>query len=447
MYTLPKNSRSLRWSERSFRPLLTVGLVLAGMGLSGLNTASASGTLGVSELTRETLSRHPSLRVAQAREDVAQSAVDAAQWQFWPTPRVGLERVENTGGGSSSGGATVGILSLQQPIWTGGRLTAGLKRAESNVLRSTAETQEARVLLAERVIQSWSEAVVALRKIEAQKLSLQRHERLLEMVDRRLAEGASAQADASLAKSRIEVLQSDIMLLNAQRDAALDKLRSLTGRSLSAKDLVLSHQKPVVVNQTLETLVQMAIGVSPQIQKAEYLVEVAKADVDSAKAALMPEVVLRYEHRYSSDPTESAAAANRLYLTLNTNLGAGLSGFTGVNTAAAELSAAQQEIDQQKEALTERVQADFTLVQAAQARLKGLTFAANAAAEVLDSYERQFLAGRKQWLDLMNAAREQAQSESQLADALGALELSSLRLVLWTGGVDALVQVRAQNAR
>ena len=62
-----------------------------------------------------------------------------------------------------------------------------------------------------------------------------------------------------------------------------------------------------------------------------------------------------------------------------------------------------------------------------------------ASVEVLDSYERQFLAGRKQWLDLMNAAREQAQSESQLADALGALQLSGWRLALWMAGVDRLL--------
>jgi len=101
---------------------------------------------------------------------------------------------------------------------------------------------------------------------------------------------------------------------------------------------------------------------------------------------------------------------------------------------------------EQEQVLAEQVQLDFTLVQAAQARLRGLTLATQASADVLDSYERQFLAGRKQWLDLMNAAREQAQSESQLADAMGALELSSLRLVLWTGGVDALLQVKPMSA-
>jgi adhesin transport system outer membrane protein len=85
------------------------------------------------------------------------------------------------------------------------------------------------------------------------------------------------------------------------------------------------------------------------------------------------------------------------------------------------------------------VQLDFTLVQAAQGRLEGLGSATRASVEVLDSYERQFLAGRKQWLDLMNAAREQAQSESQLADALGALQLSGWRLALWTSGVDGLL--------
>ncbi len=39
-----------------------------------------------------------------------------------------------------------------------------------------------------------------------------------------------------------------------------------------------------------------------------------------------------------------------------------------------------------------------------------------AAGEVSTSYDRQFLAGRKSWLDVMNAARELAQTATQLAE-------------------------------
>jgi outer membrane protein, adhesin transport system len=422
---------------------------LAAALLVSVHSYSLANPVGVADLTQFTLGHHPSLRGAAAKNDAAQQSVEAAKWQFWPTPSLGFESVQDGRSQAVQGDKTVGVFKLQQPIWTGGRLTSGLQKAETSALVAQADTLELRQALASRVVQAWSEAVVALRKLDAQRQSLERHQRLLQMVERRLAEGASAQSDAALARSRIELLQADIQLIEAQRDSAFDRLRLLTGKSLNAKDLAWAHEPQPVVRLTLLELVDRAKSMSPQIQKSLHTTAMARADVALAKSSLMPEVSLRYEHQTGSLSVPNAPSSNRVFLSVNSALGAGLSAMSGVNAAVAQLNAAQEQIAEQEQNISEQVQLDFTLLQAAQARIRGLSMASQAAAEVLDSYERQFLAGRKQWLDLMNAAREQAQTESQLADALGAFELSSLRLVLWTGGVDALLQVRsaASNGR
>jgi adhesin transport system outer membrane protein len=61
-----------------------------------------------------------------------------------------------------------------------------------------------------------------------------------------------------------------------------------------------------------------------------------------------------------------------------------------------------------------------------------------AAADVSTSYDRQFLAGRKSWLDVMNAARELAQTETQLADLQSTLVVVTWRLAAYTRGIDAV---------
>jgi adhesin transport system outer membrane protein len=409
--------------------------------MATVGSVAPTGPLGIAELTQATLAQHPSLRTAASRAEASRAEVEAAKWQFWPAPSIGVERLQS-GGTGDDGDKTVGVLRLQQPLWTGGRLTAGLQRAQSNALQVEAESLEVRQSLVARVIQAWSEAVVALRKLDAQHQSLERHQRLSQMVERRLAEGASAQSDAALARSRIEMLQAEIQLLQAQRDSAVDRLRLLTGQTIEAKDLALAHAAQSQARLTLGDLIEQAKAISPQLQKTLQASEVARANVGLAKASLLPEVVLRYEHQTGNFSSSNISNTNRVFVTLNSALGAGLSSLSGVNAAVAQLTAAQEQIAEQEQALAEQVQLDFTLAQAARARMRGLAMATQASSEVLDSYERQFLAGRKQWLDLMNAAREQAQSESQLADAMGALELSSLRLVLWTGGVDAMLQVR-----
>jgi outer membrane protein, adhesin transport system len=410
-------------------------------------SASASGSIGVADLTFATLSHHPSVRGAGARNQAAQLGVEAAKWQYWPTPSFGIERVQSGADSLGQADRTVGVLGFNQPLWNGGRLAFGLKRAEFLALQAEAETQEVRQLLATRVIQAWSDAVVAMRKIEAQNQSLEAHDRLLQMVERRHAEGASAKADVALARSRIDLLQADIEVLYSQRDAAMDKLRLLTDSQVKYENLVKSHELSALSGLTLADLLYQANKISPQIQKNQYLIEVARTEVNVAKASLKPELSLRVEHQQNSNNASGPSSENRIFISLNSNLGAGLSSLTGIGQAVAQVSAAEEESAVQMQALSEQVQLDWALIRAAKLRIRGLTLAAKAGEDVLESYERQFLAGRKQWIDLMNAAREQAQTKSQLADAMGAKELSSLRLILLSAGEEALLMVKPQTAQ
>lgn len=405
----------------------------------------ASAPLGVSELTTVAVQQHPAVRSAKAKQNAADLGVDTAKWQYWPTPSFGLERVQADRTLPGQKDQTVGVFGLRLPVWNGGRLDAGLRRAESRALQTQSESQEVLQSLALRVIQAWSEAVVAMRKIEAQGQSLQAHQRLLQMVERRAAEGASARADVALAQSRIDLLNADIQLLETQRDAALDKLRALTALPLQSDQLSRRHELPVFDANELTVFLDKAKAASPTLRKTQLQVLVADAEVASAKAALMPDLSLRLEHQQGNTSITAPSSTNRVFLSLNSNFGAGLSSVSGVELASAQRMAAQEEVAVQEQLLKEQVQQDWSLIKASELRLRGLTSASQAAADVLESYERQFLAGRKQWLDLMNAVREQAQTTVQLADAKGALELSSLRLTLLAGGVNALLQVKTAD--
>jgi adhesin transport system outer membrane protein len=58
--------------------------------------------------------------------------------------------------------------------------------------------------------------------------------------------------------------------------------------------------------------------------------------------------------------------------------------------------------------------------------------ALQASQSVLESFERQFNAGRKSWLDLMTIAKDVAQNETQLAELRGSQLQTSWRLQILT---------------
>ena len=319
-------------------------------------------------------------------------------------------------------------------------MLGNLARSEARAAIAEADLREVRQQLALRVVQAWSEALVASLKRKAYRSSRNMHERLLRLVESRSSEGIAAQADVALARSRLDTLNAEFDATTAQLETALERLRLLSGRSLRSDMVESAVDQPLPKREPgLPALLVAARDQSSGLAKAQAQIKVAQADIQVARAALSPEVYLRLERQYGNHSQASSTAVNRVFIGLSTALGGGLSSLSGVDAATAQHEAAQADLQSQQLAVDEQVQADHKLAQAANRRRIGLESARLAAEDVLASYERQFLAGRKQWIDLMNAAREQAQSDAQLADALGADQLANWRLALLSRGVDAVL--------
>ena len=94
----------------------------------------------------------------------------------------------------------------------------------------------------------------------------------------------------------------------------------------------------------------------------------------------------------------------------------------------ARLKAAQQSVEQSLDSL-------MTNEDSIQRRLQSLTSAMATTEAVADSYGRQFLAGRKSWQEVMNAAREEVQMLVQVADLQAAYLVISWRRTLLVEGL------------
>jgi adhesin transport system outer membrane protein len=74
----------------------------------------------------------------------------------------------------------------------------------------------------------------------------------------------------------------------------------------------------------------------------------------------------------------------------------------------------------QRRALREQIVHAYRLHKSIPERKRLLTSALASSQLALESFERQFAAGRKSWLDLITAARDVAMHEAQIADLKGA---------------------------
>ena len=371
----------------------------------------------------------------------AAAGVESARWQFYPTPSVSLENATTSGTDPSyQGDNRVATLRLQQPLYSGGRLTAGADKAQASLDQSQAALEESRLQLSLRVVQAYGEWLSAHLKVQASQKNEDSHNRLLRQVQRRIDEGVSAESDRVLALGRLDAVRAEVTAAQVQGDMALARLGQLLGRPIVGAALTSTVATPRPVSAQTAALLEQALGQSAALQKAQSQVRVQEATVVERRADLLPEVYLRAERQYGNFNFTNGAPVNRLFVGVSSRLGAGLSGLSNVAAARSQLEAALAEVQVQTRNLNEQVLADHAQFMATERRLASVQASLRSAQSVSESFDRQFLAGRKTWLDVMNAARELAQTEAIIADLLSTQVVVSWRLSFYTQGIEAVTQ-------
>lgn len=391
------------------------------------------------ELMEGVLSTHPTLRSQRALGESAKQGVEAAQWQFYPTPSIAFEQVDAGPQDQSyppTGDKNTTTLRLQQPLWTGGRLTAGLDKAQAAEKVSLATLQVTRQELALRVVQLYAEWYGARLKREAYDKSAQAHQRLQEQIVRRISGGVSPPSDLTLLLGRAQQTDADLAATAAQEHSALVRLSQLYGRPLQAQALAAALSAPQPLDAEVASLLDYAMTQSPSVLKLQAQALISEAEITERKAETMPEAYLRAERQYGSFSTAGLGPQNRFFLGFSSRLGAGLSSFSQVAGAQARYEAALADVESSRLSIGEQLQADFAQATAGDSRLRALMASLDSSDRITRAWNRQFVAGRKTWLDVMNAVRELAQLEAQIADARAQQLLLSWRLTINGRGLD-----------
>jgi adhesin transport system outer membrane protein len=393
------------------------------------------------DLLNLTFQGNPALRSQAQLVQASQAEIRGANWQFFPTPSVSVEQVNASQNDSSynSKDGRVLTLRLQQPLWTGGRLTAGVGRAEAGMAAAQAQMEETRQQLALRTIQAWGEWKAGQQKLAALRGSVQTHQRLVALIQRRIDGGVSALADEVLAQGRLEQTLADAMAAQSQLTAALAKLESLTGQRVADEQVGAYSVSAVEPVGQLAPLLDNAWMNSPTAMKLRAQVRQQELDVEIRKAQLLPEVYARAEHQQGSFTSFGPSSANRFFIGLSATPGAGLSALSGLDAAVARLQSFQSELDATRRSLIEQVSLEHVSALTQAQRRVSLRSGLSSTQAMVDSWDRQFLAGRKTWVEVMNAARELAQAQTALAEVEVGYVVATWRLAVLAEGVPAII--------
>ena len=407
------------------------------LGLLGTMPAQSQ---SLPQLLEAATTQHPSVRNQQAQQRAALKGVDAAKWQFFPTPSVSVEGVNASKTDPSyQGDAQVSYLRLQQPLWTGGRLTSNQDKARVSLALAQASTEDTQLQLALRVVQSYADWATADLKVKALQSSVETHQLLLVQARNRIDEGVSPASDLNLVQGRADATAAEQSLAELQRQQALNRLVELTGLSTLSLASLQAHNATAPSWPTdVASLTDQALANHPGVRRAQLQRRLAELTVSERQSELQPDVFIRAERQWGNFSVKNASPENRVFIGVNSKLGAGLSNFSNLEAASEQLAAAAAEVETQERNVREQVSAELAQAQSFALRHRALDGALVSARTVFQSFGRQFNAGRKSWLDLMTAVRELATAEVQVAELNGAELLTAWRLQLLSQGLSPL---------
>lgn len=393
------------------------------LGVLGLYAISSAANDDFDTLLVEALSTHPAIESRRAAHDAARFDREGSEWQKYPSPSI--EAFRRNSDIDSSLGRNSTILALEQPLWTGGRISAGIRAAGYRQAAAQAAVAESGQAIGLRLISAFIEVLRHRDRRDYARASVEEHERLLALIRRRVQQEVSTPADRDFAQARLAQALTELSLAEQNLNVAQVQLSQLVGRPVALVRPVRMAGRSIP--GTLENALTGAIERSPVLLRLEQESLAAGEEINLRRAAVQPQLAVRIERQMGT------LQDSRAMLVLRAQPGAGLSAVSAISAAQRRHDEVRMAMEEAQRGVREQVQVVFSEWRAAEARLASARQSSGMTQAVFESYSRQYVAGRKTWIDVLNAVREVSQSQYILADADALMQASMLRLWLLAG--------------
>ena len=398
-------------------------------------TPSASNThvLTLAQLMQAASDTYPMLVAARTETRAAAQDVSASERLRWPSISATVE--SETGNLRSYPNRAV---QVDQTLWDAGRNTARIN--ESRVL---ADISLVKVYLQQQdvflqIVNAWQNMIASRERLKVADKTLQRLKDYQLQMRRRVQAEASASIDLELVDSRL--LQTEVEWSTAKTglQLALTRLAQFTGEDDLERRVV-----SVSYADTLEQTESFALSVNstdwnqvasshPAVAKARHEVKQVKERLQAKNAEAFPQVFARVYKPLNPIPNNPDISTTA-FLGLRYTPGAGFANLVEAQAMNTRVASTEQAVEAVMRDTRQSLENDREEFFNARSRMQALLRSVAGSEKVLESYQRQFQAGRKSWLDLLNAVRELAQNEYALADAKAGMVAAMNRLQIRMG--------------
>ena len=380
-----------------------------------VGTASAESLSFGKALTR-VWQNHPDVRKAEAAVNASGYDKTAAYAGFFPYLQTDMVR------GSQSKDDYVVRAVL--PLWSGGQTLASVDAAKAAQNMALADLQRTRLQLALRLTEVYFSVLTYKEQDGLWRQYVDKLTNLYGMIQRRATSGVSPQADVMSILSRLRQADASAELNRASLAAAETQLAALLGTTTES---LFWPQNALLTQDEISTALARAMVEHPDLTFAAQTITREQADTRMKRAGLSPELSLRYVKPFGSDSSNNTSETQIVLQYQSDN---GLKAYQAWKSGEQRVDGARAALDTARLEVTSAINLARAEIYASTAQLSYQSEAVVASDAVIDSFLRQFEAGRKSWLEVLNAQREALDTRMAQVQQRRSLWQANHRLVL-----------------
>jgi len=373
---------------------------------------------------------HPTVSMKRKEYEASLYSVDAAEWQRFPSFSLSTSN-------SPLSTSPVTILTVDQPIWSGGRITANIESSKAKSFIAEASIFEAEQSILVKTVSAFSEILRLQSRVLASSENIEEHQRLLALIERRAGSQISPQSEVTMAMARLqqaksESIQLQTQLVNARAD--LEQLISMPVGQLRVPAFNLDFDK------NFEQLLSQVMVYSPRLNRLYYEVIASEHETDVKRSNLMPQLSIRHQDFYGGNYPGSTT-----FLAVTFQPGNGLSSLSNIKESESKRDATESNVDVAKKELADDFRTAWFKVESSRAEMDIYSKLVEATRSQYESSVRLYAAGRKGWLEVLNFRKEATQAKYQAADSEWSGFLAMMKIKINTGKVNEFMNISGMD--
>ena len=321
-------------------------------------------------------------------------------------------------------------INLEQTLYTGGKFTAEANKAKSQLL---IEEENLRLIRYEVILESALSYLDVLEKkklIELNHLKEEKFKNSFESIELLVKVGSASQSDLVFAQSKLVQIAAEKIVSINEFNITKANYKKIVGELLPNRNLEEPKINKINFPDNFDNALDIAFKNNPKIKIAELEENIAKFDVKSQFAELMPNITLDGEYQSREDTASKGSYSDTTEITakITVPLFKGGKNFSKIKQAKIIAKKVRYELENKRNEVTETVTKSWTYFQTSETLLKAANINIEARKLMLEGIEHEVKLGIKSYIDLLQSKEDLIDAEFNKITAIKNYIISALQL-------------------